>query len=214
VPNLARLLADTVAKHSDRPAVRLDDLTMTYSELDDAVGRCAGMLRAAGVEVGDRVGIMLPNVPHFPITYFAVLRLGGVVVPMNVLLKERETSFYLTDPGAKVVLPWKEFASAAQAGADAAGAQCIVVDPQTFLDELAAHEPVREDVERDDDDTAVILYTSGTTGTPKGAQLTRRAPAVPRVRPDLRDERLGLRRLPADHAAAVRREARPGGHAA
>ncbi|HEU0101009.1 MAG TPA: long-chain fatty acid--CoA ligase [Mycobacteriales bacterium] len=170
--SLARLLSDTVARHGDRPAVRLDDTTLTYRQLDDAVARCAGMLRAAGVGEGDRVGIMLPNVPHFPIAYFAVLRLGGVVVPMNVLLKERETSFYLTDPGAKVVLPWKEFAAAAQTGADAAGAQCIVIDPATFPQLLAEAEPVREDVPREDDETAVILYTSGTTGTPKGAQLT------------------------------------------
>ena len=172
MPTLARLLSDTVAAHGDRPAVRLDDLTLTYTELDDAVGRCAGLLRAAGVGVGDRVGIMLPNVPPFPIAYFAVLRLGGVVVPMNVLLKERETSFYLSDPGAKVVLAWKEFAAAAQAGADAAGAQCVLVDPETFSTVLADAEPVRDDVDRDDDDTAVILYTSGTTGTPKGAELT------------------------------------------
>jgi long-chain acyl-CoA synthetase len=171
VATLARLLSDTVARHGDRPALRLDDLTLTYDELDDAVGRCAGLLREVGVAPGDRVGIMLPNVPQFAITYYAVLRLGAVVVPMNILLKERETSFYLTDPGARVVLAWPEVAGPAQAGADAAGAQCLVVD-DAFAQRLAAAEPVREDVPREGDDTAVILYTSGTTGTPKGAELT------------------------------------------
>ena len=170
--NLVRLLTETAARHGDRPAVRLDDVTLTYAQLDDAVSRCAGMLRAAGVEPGDRVGVMLPNVPQFPIAYYGVLRAGGVVVPMNVLLKERETRFYLEDPGARLVLAWKEMAPAAQAGADAVGAQCLVVDPATFTDLLAAAEPVDGDAEREGSDTAVILYTSGTTGTPKGAELT------------------------------------------
>ncbi len=170
--NLVRLLTDTVAKHGDRPAVRLDDVTMTYRELDDAVSRCAGMLRAAGVSPGERVGVMLPNVVEFPVVYYGVLRAGGVVVPMNVLLKERETAFYLRDPGAKLVLAWKDVVGAAQAGADTVGAQCIAVDPADFTQRLADAEPLSEDAERDGNDTAVILYTSGTTGTPKGAELT------------------------------------------
>ncbi len=169
--NLVRLLTETARRHADRPAVRLDSTTMTYADLDDAVARCAGLLRAAGVGPGDRVGVMLPNVPQFPIVFYAVLRLGGVVVPMNVLLKERETAFYLTDPGAGVVVAWQDAATAAQAGADKAGAQCIVVD-DSFAERLQGAEPVPGDVERAGDDTAVILYTSGTTGTPKGAELT------------------------------------------
>jgi long-chain acyl-CoA synthetase len=169
--NLARLLTETAQRHPDRPAVRLDGVTTSYAELDDAVSRCAGHLRGLGVQPGDRVGVMLPNVPQFPVAYYGVLRAGGVVVPMNVLLKERETSFYLTDPGAKVVLAWTDVAAAAQAGADAAGAQCVVVGPD-LADVVADAEPVREDAPREGSDTAVILYTSGTTGTPKGAELT------------------------------------------
>jgi long-chain acyl-CoA synthetase len=91
---------------------------------------------------------------------------------MNVLLKERETAFYLSDPGAKAVFAWHDFAAAAQHGAGEAGAECIVVAPGEFERLLAGVEPVTEVVDRDDDDTAVILYTSGTTGTPKGAELT------------------------------------------
>jgi len=170
--NLARLLTGTVAKHPDRPAVRLDDATTSYAELDDAVSRCAGLLRSLGVEPGDRVGVMLPNVPQFATLYFGVLRAGGVVVPMNVLLKERETSFYLRDSGAGVVLVWHEVAAAAQAGADGCGAQCVVVDGGAFEERLQQAERVDADAERDGGDTAVILYTSGTTGTPKGAELT------------------------------------------
>ena len=170
--NLARLLTNAASAHADRPAVRLDDTTLTYAQLDEAVSRCAGLLRSRGIAPGDRVGIMLPNVPQFPIAYYGVLRAGGVVVPMNVLLKERETAFYLTDPGAKAVLAWQAMAGAAQAGADAAGAECVVVDDDEFPRLLAAAEPFTGDAERDGSDTAVLLYTSGTTGTPKGAELT------------------------------------------
>lgn len=72
---------------------------------------------------------MLPNVPYFAVAYYGVLRAGGVVVPMNVLLKDRETTFYLSDSQAKAIIAWHEFAPAAQAGAAAAGAECIVVSP-------------------------------------------------------------------------------------
>jgi len=170
--NLVRMLTRTAATHPDRAAVRLDDVTLTYRELDDAVSRCAGLLRAAGVGPGDRVGVMLPNVCEFPIAYYGVLRLGGTVVPMNVLLKERETSFYLRDSGARLVLAWGEVAAAAEAGAAATGGRCIAVEPAGFRALLADAEPVADDAERDGSDTAVILYTSGTTGTPKGAELT------------------------------------------
>ena len=132
----------------------------------------AALLKAKGLQPGDRVGLMLPNVPYFPAVYYGILRAGGVVVPMNVLLKARETSFYLEDPGAKLVFAWRDFADAAEQGAAEAGAECILVSPGEFEQLLAAQEPDREPVDRAGDDTAVILYTSGTTGKPKGAELT------------------------------------------
>lgn len=170
--NLARILTDTVERHPDRPAVKLGDTTLSYARLDAAVARCAGLLRRLGVQPGDRVGVMLPNVPYFPITYYAILRVGAVVVPMNVLLKGRETSFYLSDSGAKVIFAWMGFADAAKVGAQAAGAELIVVTPGEFDKQLAGEEAVSDVAERKASDTAVILYTSGTTGTPKGAELT------------------------------------------
>ena len=97
--NLAELLT-----RSDRIAIRLDDRTLTYAELDDAAARAAALLKAQGVEPGDRVGLMAPNVPEFAIAYYGALRAGAVVVPMNPLLKEREVEHYLTDSGAKLVL--------------------------------------------------------------------------------------------------------------
>jgi long-chain acyl-CoA synthetase len=170
--NLALNLMDTAAAHADRVALRLDDTELTFAQLEEASARAAGLLRERGVEPGDRVGIMLPNVPQFAIAYYGVLRAGGVVVPMNVLLKAREVSFYLRDSGATVVFAWHEFAEEAKAGAADAGADPVLVRPGDFEALLDKATPVREVVERDGADTAVVLYTSGTTGTPKGAELT------------------------------------------
>jgi long-chain acyl-CoA synthetase len=170
--NLARILIETAAKHGDKTAFKLDDIELSYSMLDEASARVAALLRDRGIEAGDRVGLMLPNVPYFPAIYYGILRAGAVVVPMNVLLKEREVHFYLEDSGAKILFAWHGFAEAAEAGAADAGAECILVTPGEFEQLLAAQEPDRELAGTAADDTAVLLYTSGTTGKPKGAELT------------------------------------------
>ncbi|MGD0603018.1 MAG: long-chain fatty acid--CoA ligase, partial [Streptosporangiaceae bacterium] len=124
---------------------------------------------------GDRVGIMMPNVPAFPIAFYGALAAGAVVVPMNPLLKSREVGYYLSDSGAKVVLAWSTAAGEAAKGAADAGAQAITVAAPDAADVLADQDPATGPSGlrvRGDDDDAVILYTSGTTGKPKGAQLT------------------------------------------
>jgi long-chain acyl-CoA synthetase len=170
--NLATFLTDSAAEHGDRLALKLDDAEFTYALLDEASARVATMLKAKGLQPGDRVGIMLPNVPYFPVAYYGVLRAGGVVVPMNVLLKGREVGFYLKDPGAKIVFAWHDFLEAAQTGADDAGAELIAVKPGEIEPLIFEHEPDPDVAAVGDEDTAVILYTSGTTGQPKGAELT------------------------------------------
>jgi len=170
--NLARILTDTVEKDGDRTAFKLDDVELSYSMLDEGSARVAGLLRSKGLEPGDRVGLMMPNVPYFPAIYYGILRAGGVVVPMNVLLKKREVGFYLEDPGAKFLFAWADFGEAAEAGAEQAGAEVILVKPGDFEKLLAEQEPERDMAGRNAQDTAVILYTSGTTGQPKGAELT------------------------------------------
>jgi long-chain acyl-CoA synthetase len=170
--NLASNLTATAERFGDRPALKLDDVVVDYNTLDEGSARVAGLLKAKGMQKGDRVGIMLPNVPYFALAYYGVLRAGGVVVPMNVLLKGREVAFYLEDPGAKIMFGWGDFEEAASTGAEKAGAELISVRPGEFEKLLAEAEPFREVEDVDGDDTAVILYTSGTTGTPKGAELT------------------------------------------
>src|ERR1700710_647475 len=158
--NLASLLTDAVESFGDRPAVRLDDTTLTYDQLNGASAHVAGLLASKGISPGDRVGIMLPNVPYFPVAYYGILRHGCTVVPMNVLLKGRETTFYLQDPGAKAVFAWHDFLDSATVGAEAAGADLIEVKPGEFEQLLGEAEPAREVAEVDPQDVAVILYTS------------------------------------------------------
>src|SRR3954467_13392021 len=120
--SLAQQLTDTAARHGDRPAIKLDDAALTYAAFDEGASRVAGMLRERGVEPGDRVGLMLPNVPYFPVIYYAILGAGGVVVLMTVLSKSREVTFYLSDPGGKHLFAWHDFADAARTGAEEARA--------------------------------------------------------------------------------------------
>src|SRR5215207_5196266 len=170
--NLASLLTDSAARGGDRPAIKLDDATLTYAQLDGASMLVAGLLAQHGFQPGDRVGLMLPNVPYFPPIYYGILRARGVVVPMNVLLKGREVAFYLEDSGAKLLFAWNGFLEEAAPGAEHAGAELIEVAPGAFEQLLGAAQPQPAVADAADDDTAVILYTSGTTGKPKGAELT------------------------------------------
>ena len=170
--NLSSVLTRAAAEHAERPAVRLDGLVLSYSELRDAAGRATSLLSSFGVAPGDRVGIMLPNVPAFPIAFYGALGAGAIVVPMNPLLKSREVAYYLGDSGAKVLLAWHEAAGEAAKGAAGTGARVIEVDELDLAGLLAGLAPVPPSTDQADGDDAVILYTSGTTGRPKGAELT------------------------------------------
>jgi long-chain acyl-CoA synthetase len=169
--NLALDLREAAQMYPDRAAVRLDDAVFSYARLDELSARVAGWLRERGLQPGDPVGIMLPNVPQFPVFYYGVLRAGGVVVPMNPLLKAREVAHYLGDSGARLVLAWETAAGEARAGAETAEASAVIIDSSS-LDSVSEWPLSPEVARRADDDIAVILYTSGTTGTPKGAELT------------------------------------------
>jgi long-chain acyl-CoA synthetase len=171
VTNLATSLVETAARDGHRPAARLDDLVLSYADLDDRSARVAGWLRARGVGSGDRVGLMLPNVIEFAVLYYGALRSGAAVVPMNPLLKSREVQHYLGDSASSLVFASSSAMEEASIGATRAGTTPVRVD-SAFMEQIAACPGSRDVAPRSDDDTAVILYTSGTTGTPKGAELT------------------------------------------
>nr|WP_243757629.1 long-chain fatty acid--CoA ligase [Allobranchiibius sp. GilTou38] len=168
---MADNLTQTAEQHGDRPAIKLDDLVLTYSELQDGARRVAALLKDKGVGPGDRVGLVLPNVPPFPVLFYGALAVGAVVVPMNPLLKGREVKYYLEDSGASSVFAWKDMAAEAGKGASEVGIECVEVGAD-FAEVLGGYEPDEEVVDRADDDAVVLLYTSGTTGAPKGAELT------------------------------------------
>lgn len=156
--NLAGLLAETATAHASRPALLDWDARVEYADLEARAARCAGLLRGRGVGPGDRVGILLPNGPAFAAAFYGTLRLGTIAVPLNALLKPPEVRQRLEHAGASAIVT-------EDAGA-AAGFEHV--DP----DAAAGAEPVAELVERQPDDTAVILYTSGTTAGAHGAELT------------------------------------------
>src|SRR6187200_1524221 len=142
--NLASTVTEGAGADPAAVAVRLAELELTYAELDDRSARLAAVLGQKGLQQGDRVGVMLPNVLEFPIAYYGVLRAGGVVVPMNVLLKRREIAFYLEDSGAKLLLAWHGFGEEAREGAATAGAELIDIEPQSFAELLDDQEPATE----------------------------------------------------------------------
>jgi long-chain acyl-CoA synthetase len=172
---MTALSANLVAsreRYPSRIALRCDELQFSYAEFDAAAAGVATLLERAGVEVGDRVGVMLPNTPAFAIAFYGVMYRGAVAVPMNPLLKAREVAYYLANSGARALFATPGFAEEATAGAAEVGARCWLVDDAGLM-ELIAGLPGQDcPVERGDEDVAVILHTSGTTGKPKGAMLT------------------------------------------
>jgi long-chain acyl-CoA synthetase len=172
VTGLSGNLVASKDRHPDRVALRCDDLQFTFAEFDAAAARVATLLDKAGIEPGDRVGLMLPNTPAFAIAFYGIMYRGAVAVPMNTLLKAREIAYYLSNSGAKAVFATPAAGEEAASGAGETGVQRWIVD-DAGLAKLTADLPEQgAPVQRDDDDTAVILHTSGTTGKPKGAMLT------------------------------------------
>jgi long-chain acyl-CoA synthetase len=180
--NLASLLTASAARVPAAIALRQGDTAVSYRTLERVSAEVAGLLAGRGVGPGDRVAMMLPNVVHFAAVYYGILRAGAIVVPLNVLLKRREVDYHLEDSGARELFAWADFAGECPDSA-------LRVEPGAFEAMLAGAEPAAAPVPRRPDDTAVILYTSGTTGLPKGAELTH---ANLRVNAGVTREQFGL----------------------
>lgn len=170
--NLADWLIRHATQRPDAAAVKQGPTVLSYAALDDASARVARLLDARGVQPGDRVGVIMPNVAYFPVIYYGILRLGAVVVPTNPLLKAGEISYLWQDSGCEQAFVFAKFCSEAELAAQDTGTDVIAVTPGEFDQLLAENQPATPVAPRQSDDTAVILYTSGTTGRPKGAELS------------------------------------------
>jgi long-chain acyl-CoA synthetase len=175
---IASILADSALRYPDNDAVVLGDLRLTYAQLWGHAKQYAAVLREKGVGPGDRVALLLPNTPHFPLAYFGTLALGAIAVPVHALLNASEIEYVLTDSGAKVLVCAAPLLGEGAKGAELARVPVLAVmdggDASIErIDTMAlAATPIDAFIPREPEDTAVILYTSGTTGKPKGAEIT------------------------------------------
>ena len=183
--NLATILRESALRYASKDAIRIGDTKLTYAQTHGYVQGFAGGLKSLGIEPGQHVALMLPNVPQFTIAYYGTHYAGGAVVPLNVLLTPDEIAYHLEDSDAVALVVWEGFLAQAQAGfARVDGCKHLIVakaDPTDVSAPEGAHAmtklimggtPVTDLPPTMPDDTAVILYTSGTTGRPKGAELT------------------------------------------
>ncbi len=174
--SLASILAESAERYPARDAVVIGAERISYAQLWEQTRRYAAVLAQDGVGPGDRIALLMPNVPDFPRVYFAALSLGAVVVPVHCLLVAREIGFVLTDSQATMLIAAAPLLAQGAPAAEQAGVKLLAVMGGEGVDRLdlqaAEIEPIPTYVSREPSDEAVILYTSGTTGSPKGAILT------------------------------------------
>ncbi|TNY36877.1 long-chain-fatty-acid--CoA ligase [Thermomonospora catenispora] len=170
--NLADRVRAAAERIGARTALSLDEARLSYRGLEVLSAQTGAFLRRRGVRPGDRVAVMLPNVPEFAVVYYGVLRIGAVVVPLDPLLKRREIASYVSDCRARLLIAWHACAETVEAAASAAGIDCLFVVPDEFRRLLRGTTPDHDIAPTAPGDTAVILYTAGTTGRARGVELT------------------------------------------
>jgi long-chain acyl-CoA synthetase len=178
--NLAVLLENTARDVPERDAIVFGGTRLTYAQVNAAASQVASALAARGIGPGDKVALSCPNLPYFPVVYFGILKAGATVVPLNVLLTEHEIVYHLRDSGAVAYFCFEGTAQLPMGTAGRAAFESvdgcehfILITARGGVAEFTAGHPMSfETVQTSETDTAIVLYTSGTTGTPKGAELT------------------------------------------
>jgi long-chain acyl-CoA synthetase len=206
--NLGSILMASALDRPSHVAIRHNQRALTYAELDRAARGVAASLHERGVRPGQQVAVMVPNLPEFTIAYFGILYAGCTVVPLNVLLSAPEVTYHIQDSEAVLLVAHPLFREPASKGAQGAGVPVAWSDggAPDDLPAMAAAAPIAALHPTAADDTAVILYTSGTTGKPKGAELTHSnllincAIVVPKLIPVPPDQHVALATLPLFHS--------------
>jgi len=183
--NLAFLLEQSTARYPEKIAIILDEHQLRFQDVNGAANKLANTLVEMGVHQGSKVVMMLPNIPQFAICYYGILKTGATVVPLNVLLKRHEIHYHLDDSDSLVLIVWEDMLDEARHALNASeicqglivvqaphSTQPVPEGARTFRQIMETACPLFDTVQTMPDDTAVILYTSGTTGRPKGAELS------------------------------------------
>jgi long-chain acyl-CoA synthetase len=188
--NLSVILEDSAKRYPAKAAFTFMDTSITYAELNATVNKVANGLISRGIRPGDKVALSCPNLPAFPVLYYAIIKTGAVVVPLSVLLKKDEIAYHLRDSDAKAYCCYTGTPDLpiGQMGHDAfneaaacelffmimpdAAMPASIAGTATITDLMEGQASTFESYQTNAEDTCVIIYTSGTTGRPKGAELT------------------------------------------